>query len=131
MVDCENEVYTRVKNAVLAEIPGVDFSGEYELSPAALPHVYMRMSDNGLLASRTTDGREFALPMFAIDIYSNKPGGKKTECKKIAQVIDKTMFSMNFERLSMTEVPNMDSATIYRLVLRYQGVTDGQFFYRR
>lgn len=70
-------------------------------------------------------------PMFEVNIYSNKAGTKKTECKKIAAAIDKLLFSMNFVRMAMTPVPNLENATIYRIVARYRVATDGTNFYRR
>lgn len=69
--------------------------------------------------------------MFEVNVYSNKAEGKKTECKTIMNEIDKTLFAMNFKRLALTPVPNMEDATIYRLVARYRVATDGTHFYRR
>ena len=78
-----------------------------------------------------TSGGEISQVMFEINMYSNKTGGKKTECKSIAIAIDDIMSSMNFRRMALTPVENMEDATIYRLVARYRGATDGKFFYRR
>jgi hypothetical protein len=47
------------------------------------------------------------------------------------KVIDDVMFSMNFKRMALTPVPNMEDASIYRLVARYRVMTDGKNFYRR
>lgn len=69
--------------------------------------------------------------MFEINIYSNKADGRKTECKAIAKVIDDVMFRMNFKRMALTPIPNMEDATIYRIVARYRAMTDGKYFYRR
>jgi len=46
-------------------------------------------------------------------------------------VIDSLLYSMNFRRLSLNPVPNMENASIYRLVARYRVATDGKYFYRR
>lgn len=72
-----------------------------------------------------------SLVMFEINVYSNKSEGKKTECKSIAKAIDEKMFSMNFRRLAFTPVPNLEDATIYRIIARYSAATDGENFYRR
>lgn len=71
-----------------------------------------------------------SLVMFEINVYSNKSEGKKTECKSIAKAIDEKMFSMNFRRLAFTPVPNLEDATIYRIIARYSAATDGENFYR-
>lgn len=79
-----------------------------------------------------TSGKEaMSLVMFEINVYSNKSEGKKTECKSIAKAIDEKMFSMNFRRLAFTPVPNLEDATIYRIIARYSAATDGENFYRR
>ena len=69
--------------------------------------------------------------MFEVNVYSNKTEGKKTECKEIMKVIDEVLFKMNFKRIAMTPVPNMEDASIYRMVARYRVMTDGRYFCRR
>ena len=88
-------------------------------------------SDNAVIAERTTGTKEMAQVMFEVNVYSNLQPGKKTECKKIMKVIDEVLFSMNFRRIVLTPVPNMEDATIYRLTARYRVATDGKNFYRR
>lgn len=128
MVDCESEVLTRVKNALYADYPLVKVESEYPRNIKEFPHVYLTMSDNPIDTLRGE--QEYALPTFTIEVYTNGDG-KRALGRKIAAVIDAEMSSMNFERMSMTEVPNLEDATISRYVLRYQGETDGKFFYRR
>lgn len=129
MIDCEAKVLTRVAEAVHALFPSCTVKSEYPRNIKDFPHIYLVMSDNPINTQRTSD-TEYALPMFTIEIYTMGQG-KRTEAKKIASVVDDEMYSMNFERTAMTEVPNLEDATINRLVLRYQGETDGTFFYRR
>lgn len=132
MVDCENEVYTRIVTLLRERFPNINLSGSYIKSPSSFPHVCITMSDNPIISHQwDTSGSEMTAPMFEINIYSNKADGKKTECKNIAKAIDKVMSSMNFRRIVQTPVPNLGDATIYRLVTRYRGATDGKFFYRR
>lgn len=129
MVDCEAEVLTRVQEAVQAVYSNCTVKSEYPRNIKSFPHIYLVLSDNPINTRRTSD-TEYALPMFTIEIYTMGQG-KRAEAKGIASVVDDTMYSMNFERISQTEVPNLEDATINRLVLRYQGETDGKFFYRR
>ena len=88
-------------------------------------------SDNSVVSESMTGSSEIAQVMFEINVYSNKTEGKKTECKEIMKVIDSVLFKMNFKRISLTPVPNMEDASIYRLVSRYRVATDGHYFYRR
>lgn len=131
MIDCENEVYTRVATVLRENFPGIDIAGEYVNAPSSFPHVSITQSDNAVISGRMTGSAEMAQVMFEVNVYSNKAEGKKTECKSIMNVIDKTLFSMNFKRMALTPVPNWEDATIYRLVARYRVATDGKHFYRR
>ena len=131
MIDCENEVYTRIAKVLREKFPGIDIAGEYIQAPSVFPHVSITQSDNSVIANKTTGSAEMAQVMFEVNVYSNKTEGKKTECKAIMKVIDELLFKMNFKRLALTPVPNMEDATIYRMVARYRVATDGKFFYRR
>ena len=46
-------------------------------------------------------------------------------------MLDELLWGMNFRRLAVTPVPNLENATIYRLTARYRVETDGIHFYRR
>ena len=131
MIDPENEVYTRVATELRTQFPKINISGEYINEPSSFPHVSFVLSDNTIIPDNTTGVQEFAQVMFEVNVYSNKKTGKKTEVKKIMNTIDNEMFLMNFRRTALTPVPNLDDGTIYRLVARYVGATDGKYFYRR
>ena len=132
MNDCENEVYTRIATMLRTQFPGIDLASEYVHTPSSFPHVGIWMADNSVIQETENTGQgETDLVMFEINIYSNKAKTKKSECKAIAKAIDTLLHSMNFTRLSLIPVPNMENASIYRLVARYRVATDGQYFYRR
>ena len=131
MIDCENEVYTRIARVLRDKFPGINIAGEYANAPSSFPHVSITQSDNSVVSEQMTGSAEMAQVMFEINIYSNKADGRKTECKAIAKVIDDVMFRMNFKRMALTPIPNMEDATIYRIVARYRAMTDGKYFYRR
>jgi len=70
--------------------------------------------------------------MYEIGVYSNKEVGKKSECKQIMALIDNEMQGMGFTRIFMNPVPNLESATVYRLVARYRAVVSKEkVIYRR
>ena len=131
MIDCENEVYTRIARVLRDKFPGINIAGEYVNAPSSFPHVSITQSDNSVVSEQMTGSAEMAQVMFEINIYSNKADGRKTECKAITKVIDDVMFRMNFKRMALTPIPNMEDATIYRIVARYRAMTDGKYFYRR
>ena len=130
MIDCENEVFTRIATVLRSSFTGINITSEYVNAPSSFPHVSVTESDNMTVQDQTTDEKEMAELMYEVNVYSNKKSGKKAECKNILKVIDNVLFSMNFRRLSKNPVPNLEDATIYRIVARYRVRTDGEYFYR-
>ena len=132
MVDCENEVYTKVATALRTAISNISISGDYSVVPSSFPHVFLYESDNSVVTRYTgNSGSEMDQVTFTVEVYSNKASGKKTEAKKIMNAIDAVMYSINAERLSKMAVPNLNNASIFRYVARYRVLTDGVNFYRR
>ena len=70
--------------------------------------------------------------MYEVNVYSNKQVGKKTECKDLFKVIDNEFKEMGFTRILKEPVPNLENATIYRMIGRYTAVSsaDGKIFRR-
>ena len=133
MIDVESKVYTPIAVALRNTFSGIFVSGEYVKAPSRFPHVSIVEMDNYTSTDRldTSDTERFSTVMYEVNVYSNKASGKKTECKEIMAFIDDLMYKMNFKRLSLAPVPNMDDATIYRMTARYRAETDGINFYRR
>lgn len=133
MIDVESKVYTPIAVALRDAFSGIFVSGEYVKAPSSFPHVSLVEMDNYTSDDRldTADEERFSTLMYEVNVYSNKTSGKKSECKKIIGFIDDLMYKMNFKRLSLAPVPNMDDATIYRMTARYRVETDGENFYRR
>lgn len=133
MIDVENQIYTPIAEALREAFPGIDTSGEYVKAPSAFPHVSIVEQDNysTLTHLSTSDSEEYATIMYEVNVYSNKSSGKKTQCRSIMKVIDDLMYRRNFTRISLSPVPNLENATIYRLVARYRAETDGVNLYRR
>lgn len=133
MIDCENEVYTRLAKILREKFPKIDIASEYVKSPSSFPHVSITQSDCYIPTEWQDSSMKenMAIVMFEINVYSNKAEGKKTECKKIIKEINDALYSMNFRRTAMTPVPNMEDATIYRITARFRVATDGKHFYRR
>lgn len=133
MVDIESQVFTKIATALRKEFTGIFVTGEYVNAPAKFPFVSIVEADN-YTDSRfldTADQERYARLMYEVNVYSNKEGTKKSECRKILNFIDKMMYSWNFTRISMTPVPNLEDAKIYRLNARYEGVSDGETMYRK
>lgn len=133
MIDVERMIFTPIAEALRKKFKGIDVSGAYIKSPPQFPHASIVEQDNytTTLNQDSSDTERFATVMYEVNVYSNKTGKSKSECRSILSEIDKMLYAMNFTRISMTPVPNMDSASIYRLVARYRAETDGTSIYRR
>ena len=134
MIDIENELFNAVVERVRAIYPGVFMVGEYVKSPSSFPCVSMVEVDNATLRETQTSvgGENHATVMYEINVYSNKTRGKKAECKEIWAIIDDVLMSLNFTRIMLEPIPNLDDATIYRMLGRYRAVVSkDKTIYRR
>ena len=80
MIDCENEVYTRIARVLREKFPGIIIAGDYVKAPSGFPYVSITQSDNSVVSEKMTGSAEMAQVMFEINFYSNKTEGKKAEC---------------------------------------------------
>ena len=127
MIDIENQVYTRLKEAIGTS---AKTSSSYARTPSSFPFVSITMSDNRVSHLDNSDAEKYATCMFEINVYANDSEAKTT-AKSIMNTIDVEMYRMNGVRISCTPVPNLEDGTIYRLVARYECETDGINTYRR
>ena len=134
MIDIENEVFNSVATEVRAKYPGLYMVGEYVKTPPKFPCVSLVEMDNQSY-QRTEDSgssENHISVMYEVNIYSNKTVGKKMECKAIAALIDERMLALGFARTMLQPIPNLDDATIYRMVGRYSAViSKNKDIYRR
>ena len=133
MIDIEKLIYTPIAEALRKRFKGIAVSGEYVNAPPKFPYVSIVEQDNYMSANRldSSDREKFSTLMYEVNVYSDKAGGKKSVCRKIMRFVDDLMYAKNFRRISLSPVPNLENATIYRLVARYKAETDGTTLYRR
>lgn len=133
MIDCETDIFSIVSTALRAEFAGIFVSGEYVPTPPKFPAVSIVEADNRIATRyRTTEIENGAIVMYEVNVYSNKVSGKKAEAKAVAAVLDNEFRKLGFSRTMKNQVPNMNDATIYRIVCRYEGVIipndDGKYY---
>ena len=134
MIDCENEVFSAVANAVREAYPSVFISGEYIKTPPKFPFVSLvEMSNTAYDRTQSSGGLEnHASLIYEVNVYSNETSGKKSECKEISALIDNELAALGFSRTMLQPIPNMDDATIYRMTGRYTAViSKDKKLYRR
>lgn len=134
MIDVENEVFDSVATQLRAKYPNIYMVGEYVKTPPKFPSVSLVEMDNQSYQSTEDSGgsENHVSVMYEVNVYSNKTVGKKAECKKIAALIDEQMLALGFARTMIQPIPNLDDATIYRMVGRYSAViSKDKVFFRR
>ena len=134
MIDVENEVFNSVATDVRAKYPDIYMVGEYVKTPPKFPCASLVDTDNESYQQTEDSGsvENHASLMYEVNIYSNKTVGKKSECKAIAALIDERMLALGFARTMLQPIPNLDDATIYRMVGRYSAViSKNKVLYRR
>lgn len=124
MIDIENEVFTQIATKLREEFDGISVYGEYTKAPAKFPAVSIEEKANTVY-QRTQDSgniENHASLMYEVNVYSNKKTGKKSECKDIFSVIDDEFSAMGFTRILKDTIPNLEDATIYRMIGRYTAI---------
>ena len=129
MIDIENDVFDTVAKALRAAHKGIYVVGEYVPAPPKFPAVTIVEADNRVVERmRTLNIENAASVMYEVNVYSNKTSGKKAEAKAIAATIDAEFSKMGFTRTMKNQVPNLNDATIYRIVCRYEAIVDKDFW---
>lgn len=134
MIDIENEVFNTVATEVRTKYPDIYMVGEYVKTPPKFPCVSLVEMDNQSYQATEDSGssENHAVLMYEVNVYSNKTVGKKSECKAIAALIDERMLALGFARTMLQPIPNLDDATIYRMVSRYSAIiSKNKVIYRR
>lgn len=134
MIDIESDIFNSVATVVRDKYPDIYMLGEYVKSPPKFPCISLIEMDNQSY-QRTEDSgssENHVTVMYELNVYSNKAVGKKTECRAIAKLIDEQMLALGFARVMLQPIPNLDDATIYRMVGRYSAiVSKNKVIYRR
>lgn len=129
MIDLESDIFTAVATAMRSAHPGVFVTGEYVDAPPSFPAVSIVENGNSVVRRYRTLNIENAVSvMYEVNVYSNKASGKKSEAKAIADTLDTAFASIGFTRTMRNQVANLNDATIYRIVCRYEAIIDKDFW---
>lgn len=124
MIDIESMIFTPIATALRTDYKGIFVTGEYVPAPAQLPAVSIVEIDNtpDVRTQTNINLENHAVVMYQVDVYSNLSKGKKAQCKAIIAMVDELFAQYGFTRTYLNPVPNMNDATIYRMVARYGAV---------
>ena len=125
MIDIESIVFSTVASALREKYDGIFVSGEFTDLPAKFPAVTIVESDNSIVQRmRTTNIENAVNVMYETNVYTNTIGYKKYEAKDIMETVDEEFKKMGFARTMCNPVANLQDATIYRMVARYEAAVD-------
>jgi hypothetical protein len=144
MIDIENKVFKIVYDAVMAHDPNIYVTSESSNTPPSFPTVYVEQIDSYDPAEFRVSSREelYAAVVFDVQVFSNKPAGKKAEVKSILAVIDDALRAAGLRRTMSNYVDLTDNRnssvsnrnqSIIRLLGRYECLADtaGNIYARR
>lgn len=133
MIDIENQIFTKVYEALAETDFDVDCKSDLSQIPSHFPCVYIFEADNYTHTQSIDSGsnENHVNVMYEVHCYTNDTQGKKTKCKAVFAVVDETLLNLGFTRLSRTSL-TQNETTLYRLVGRYAAVVSkNNTIYRR
>lgn len=122
--EIKNEIFTRLKSAVTAQVPGCMVSGEYRGTPSGFPAVTLEEKNNTVLAETSEASliQTAVSLMYEINVYTNTVGYREDEARELMLLCDTVMSGLGFTRTMASPVPNLADSTIYRMTARYEGI---------
>ncbi len=128
MIDIETILYADLVDDLRARYPGISVSGEATKAPADFPAVTIVEADNSVYQRmRTTHIENAVRLMYEVNIFTNTIGYRKSEAKDILETIDGEFSRLGFTRTACTPVSNLQDASIYRILARYEAIADRNY----
>lgn len=128
MIDAESVVFSGAAAMLRDRFSGIWVAGEYTDAPSRFPAVTIIQRDNAIVQRMRTSNIENAVAvMFEVSIFTNTVGTKKQEAKNIMEAVDEYFSSLGFARTMCNPVSNLNDATIYRIVARYEATLDKEY----
>lgn len=144
MIDIENKVFKIIYDAVMAYDSTIYVTSESSNTPPSFPAVYVEQIDSYVPPQYWISSHEemYAAVVVDVEVYSNKPSGKKAEAKSILTVIDDALRIAGLRRTTSNYIDLTDNRnssvsnrnqSIIRLLGRYECLADagGNIYSRR
>lgn len=126
MIDIENFIFDKVAAVLREQFPGIYVTGEYIDAPPRFPAVSIVQESNSVNSRGMTFEKieNAADVMFAVNVYDNTVGFKKSVVKDIVNALNSVFDGMGFRRSVANPISNLQDATIYRMNVRYSGTVE-------
>jgi len=132
MINIFNELYTNLVEELISYDNSITTSSVYTNMPAKYPFVSFEEIDNSVYQNGgdCCEIENYAYIDFEVNIYTRN-SNKKSKGDSIAEVVDTLMKSKGFTRITRNILQD-NNETIYRIVMRYEGVVSkDHIVYRR
>ena len=124
MISLENQVIDAIDRELATAYPSAVVTAGYVRSSSQFPCVQVVEIDTRVLerASTLSTIEVMATVVIEINFFSNKTSGKKEECKELATITDEVMENLGFMRTMLSQTPNYEDSTIFRMTGRWQKI---------
>ena len=125
MIDHENQIFKIIYDAVQAYDNTIYVTKEKSVAPPSFPAVLVEETDsyNPVGYSWISSYKEVAARVVTtVEVYSNKPSGKRQEAKSILTVVDDALRNNGFRRTmkNYLDLTDNNNTSIIRLLARYE-----------
>ena len=123
MIDIENLVLDTVYNGIAAVRNDVHVTRGFIEKTAQFPCVAIREIENAPVQRTDTDAcaENYSRVAYMVEVYSDKAGTARSECRDLIKLVDGIMQGMKFRRQRLNEPLNVER-TIYRQYARYVAI---------
>lgn len=124
MISLENQVIDAIDKELATAYPSAVVTAGYVRSSSQFPCVQVVEIDTRVLerASTLSTIEVMATVVIEINFFSNKTSSKKEECKELAAITDDVMENLGFMRTMLSQTPNYEDSTIFRMTGRWQKI---------
>ena len=125
MIDVENLVLDTVINGVHTVHADLDVSKGFIEETAIYPCIVVREVNNVPLKRTNTEScaENYTTLIYQVDVYSDKAGEQRSECRSLLSLVDEYMVGMGFYRTYMSEALNI-KRSVFRQYTRYSVIVD-------
>lgn len=126
MIDIYDRVFGTVYRAAKGVNPNCDVQDAYTAVPSTFPLVTVLETDNSTSSHviGTHNPEKMARVTYQIEVYSNAPDTRRSECRQIMAAVSNALIASNFDRELLYPTPNYADATVYRLTARFRTIAD-------
>lgn len=123
MIDIENLVINTMIEGIHTVYPDISVSRGFIEETATFPCIVIRETNNIPVTKMDTDdcSENFTRVTYQVDVYSDKVGTARSECRDLLKLVDNIMTGMKFRRIHANEPLNI-SRTIFRQYARYVAI---------